>query len=248
VTNRFTRLAASQLAILKRAIHPNRRRQQDKHLHVEAYDVRAHLIRVFGFANWDGEVVGSWLMSDQVWTRPARTGDKPRPEAQVRTVVYRVRYALTIYSLDGERMARYTEEAVGDAQGFPEASIGEAHDFALKTAESQALKRCAINLGDQFGLGLYGDRNADKPLVEVTAWSFDDEHVHEADELDRTAEVVVTEEGGGYYGAPADEHHWIDQIRAAVDLDAASLIYNRARQGKVGNATMSVMRQHLEAM
>jgi hypothetical protein len=27
--------------------------------------------------------------------------------------------------------------------------------MAIKTAESQAFKRAAINLGDQFGLGLY---------------------------------------------------------------------------------------------
>ena len=29
--------------------------------------------------------------------------------------------------------------------------------MAIKTAESQAFKRCAINLGDQFGLSLYNN-------------------------------------------------------------------------------------------
>ena len=35
--------------------------------------------------------------------------------------------------------------------------IGEHHDNAVKTAASDALKRCAINLGTQFGLSLYDD-------------------------------------------------------------------------------------------
>jgi hypothetical protein len=33
--------------------------------------------------------------------------------------------------------------------------LGDLHDNALKTASSDALKRCAINLGSQFGLSLY---------------------------------------------------------------------------------------------
>ena len=36
-------------------------------------------------------------------------------------------------------------------------SRGDAHDNAVKTAESQALKRMAINMGTQFGLSLYRD-------------------------------------------------------------------------------------------
>jgi hypothetical protein len=60
---------------------------------------------------------------------------------------------LTVMAPDGTVLATYTEAAVGDSTNQP--SHADAHDLALKTAESQALKRCAINLGDQFGLGLY---------------------------------------------------------------------------------------------
>ena len=48
---------------------------------------------------------------------------------------------------------------------MPDYMIGDAHDMALKTAESGALKRAATNLGDQFGLSLYNDGSM-LPLVK----------------------------------------------------------------------------------
>ena len=60
--------------------------------------------------------------------------------------------------------ATYTEAAVGSAT-LPQR--GEAHDMAVKTAESDALKRAAINLGDQFGLSLYNN-GAVAPVVVKT--------------------------------------------------------------------------------
>jgi hypothetical protein len=50
---------------------------------------------------------------------------------------------------------------------MPDFKRGDVHDMAIKTAESQALKRCATNLGDQFGLSLYRNGSAD-PVVTVT--------------------------------------------------------------------------------
>jgi hypothetical protein len=53
-------------------------------------------------------------------------------------------------------LCRYTESAIGSTSG-PASMVGEHHDNAIKTAASDALKRCAINLGTQFGLSLYDD-------------------------------------------------------------------------------------------
>lgn len=44
---------------------------------------------------------------------------------------------------------------------------GEAHDMAVKTAESDAFKRAAINLGDNFGLSLYNNGSV-APVVRAT--------------------------------------------------------------------------------
>ena len=47
----------------------------------------------------------------------------------------------------------YEDASVGDSTN--QVSPGDAHDLAVKSAVSGALKRCAVNLGTQFGLSLY---------------------------------------------------------------------------------------------
>jgi recombination DNA repair RAD52 pathway protein len=134
-------LSAEQVEQLLKPINPSRVSKDGKGFsHVEAYDVRAHLNRIFGFARWSSELTDLQLNFE------TEAGGKW-------TVSYRATIALTVYSPQGDRLATYTEAAVGDAKNQP--SRGDAHDMAIKTAESQAFKRAAINLGDQFGLGLY---------------------------------------------------------------------------------------------
>lgn len=113
--------------------------------YLEAYDVRAHLIRVFGFGGFDAEV----LDYDLAFIRDYK-GDNDRA---MQEIAYQARVRLVIRNLDGDEVARFTECAVGSASGGT--GFGDLHDNALKTAVSDALKRCAINLGSQFGLGLY---------------------------------------------------------------------------------------------
>lgn len=134
-------LTAEQVEQLLKPINPTRVSKDGKGFsHVEAYDIRAHLNRIFGFARWSSELLHLELNFET-------------EAANKWTVSYRATLALTVYSPQGDRLATYTEAAVGDAKNQP--SRGDAHDMAIKTAESQAFKRAAINLGDQFGLGLY---------------------------------------------------------------------------------------------
>jgi len=69
---------------------------------------------------------------------------------------------LGIRDQEGRLLAIYSDAAVGSASA-PATMVAEAHDNAMKTAASDALKRCAINLGSQFGLSLYDNGT----LVEV---------------------------------------------------------------------------------
>ena len=115
--------------------------------YLEAWDVKAHLIRIFGFGAWSADVIESSLAYEE------KSGNNW-------SVGYRVVLRLSIPSLN----CTYTEAAVGSAQ-LPQR--GEAHDMAIKTAESDALKRAAINLGDQFGLSLYNN-GATAPVVIQT--------------------------------------------------------------------------------
>jgi recombination DNA repair RAD52 pathway protein len=112
--------------------------------------VKAHLIRVFGFANFDSDTIHEELVGIREYKSQQ---DKPMVE-----VIYRARHRLVIRDQWGNQLATYTEGAVGSASG-PDYTLADLHDNALKTAASDALKRCAINLGTQFGLSLYDDGN-----------------------------------------------------------------------------------------
>ena len=115
--------------------------------YLEAWDVKAHLIRIFGFGEWSWDVLSAELMFD------VDNGGKYN-------VGYKVIGQLRIHATG----ATYTEAAVGSATL---GHLGEAHDMAVKTAESDALKRAAINLGDQFGLSLYNNGSV-APVVVKT--------------------------------------------------------------------------------
>ena len=116
--------------------------------YLEAWDVKAHLIRIFGFGGW------SWTVNN------AELAFEDKNEKGQWNVGYRVLLELRVYDL----VCSYTEAAVGSATL---SQRGEAHDMAIKTAESDALKRAAINLGDQFGLSLYNN-GATAPVVITT--------------------------------------------------------------------------------
>jgi recombination DNA repair RAD52 pathway protein len=138
--------------ILLSPIRPGRVGKDGKGFsHVEAYEIRAHLIRLFDFDGWDSEILSMELVfeseKDGKWT-----------------VCYRAQCELMVRWPEG-RGSRYTEWATGEAKNQP--SRGDAHDLAIKTAESQALKRCAMNLGDQYGLSLY-KKGSMEPLVRQT--------------------------------------------------------------------------------
>lgn len=116
--------------------------------YLESWDVKAHLIRIFGFGGWSWNVLKAELAFEE------------QNERGNWNVGYKVIGRLYIHSLECD----YSEAAVGSASL---SQRGEAHDMAIKTAESDALKRAAINLGDQFGLSLYNN-GATAPVVGNT--------------------------------------------------------------------------------
>ena len=115
--------------------------------YLEAYDVKAHLIRLFGFGGW------SWNVTDATLMYEEKVGANW-------SVGYKVLGTLHIATLD----CTYSEAVVGSAMN---PQRGESHDMAVKTAESDAIKRAAINLGTQFGLSLYNNGSL-KDIVVMT--------------------------------------------------------------------------------
>lgn len=152
-----------QVDILLQPIRPSRvatRSQGGKTLsYVEAWEIRAHLIRLFGFGGFD-VITHS---CDLVYQMDTEVGREKKPGWEV---AYKAHVELTVRSDDGYQ-ARYSEVAVGSATGS--VGLGDLHDNAAKSAVSDALKRCATNLGTQFGLSLYKDGSHNdvvKMLVE----------------------------------------------------------------------------------
>ncbi|HEY8700471.1 MAG TPA: Rad52/Rad22 family DNA repair protein [Arthrobacter sp.] len=199
----MTYLTETQMGQLLRPLNARRVHQSQGQTHMEAYDIRAHLNRIFGFGRWSGDVIEMTLVAENY--------GKSNKGSDAVTVVYRAGYRLTIRAADGEPLATYTEYASGDAPNFPLFKLGDAHDFAMKTAESQALKRAAINLGDQFGLSLY-NKGSLGPLVGGTLVMPDADPAKEG--VDDDAPVIAPEEN------PEQD----EPTRAAADDAAATAV------------------------
>jgi hypothetical protein len=157
IQNQNARFSPYQLRMLHGGINGNRVRNLRGMSHLEAWDVRRQLIRVFGFGGFDIETVSLDLVAE----REKEQGGKSRW-----TVVYRAQVRLIVKNSAGTAIAYFDDGAAGDSVNQP--SLGDAHDMAMKTAFSQALKRCAVNLGDQFGLSLYND-GSQEPVVVFSA-------------------------------------------------------------------------------
>lgn len=113
-----------------------------KFAYLEQWDIRAHLIRYFGFGGWSADLIETELAYEE------------QDDKKKWVVGYRAVLRLTLHGFGPNGVdVTYTEAAVGSSQGG--SSRPDAHDNAIKTAASEALKRCAINLGTVFGLSLY---------------------------------------------------------------------------------------------
>lgn len=155
-----SRLTDNQLKVLFSELHQSRVGFNQKGFaHVQQWDVRRFLIRVFGFGGYDTELVSIECVRE-IEHPPSNPSGKSRW-----TVVYRVHQRLTIKDIAGNPIASYDGVATGDAQNQP--GLGDAHDGAVKEADSQSLKRAAVNLGDAFGLSLYNGGKTDA----VVKWS-----------------------------------------------------------------------------
>lgn len=154
-------LTAAQVRQLLAPIKPIRVLQDPRgNSHVSQQDVTAHLIRVFGFCNFDTQVVSTELVFEEPRLgAPTGAGTHDDPYVVPRIthttrwdVCYRATFRLVVKNPDGSNLATYMDASCGDAQNQ---NRQDAHDLALKSAISTAKKRCCINLGDQWGLSLY---------------------------------------------------------------------------------------------
>ncbi len=105
--------------------------------YVEGWYVMAEANRIFGFDGWDRLSHSQQLLYE-------------RPEAGLTEVAYLARVRVIVRA--------GANSVVREGSGFGRASnvnAGEAHELALKAAETDATKRALATFGNRFGLALY---------------------------------------------------------------------------------------------
>ncbi len=145
-----------QIELLLKPIHPNRVAVTRGLSYVEGYDIRAELTRVFGFGRWSEETLDQQLICEN---ETQTSGGK-----KAWYVVYRTRVRLYVCAPDGSPVCNFDGAHVGEST---HPVRGEAHGNALTNSQTYALRRCAINLGDQFGLSLY-NKGSQEAIIRWT--------------------------------------------------------------------------------
>jgi DNA recombination protein Rad52 len=105
--------------------------------YIEGWHVIAEANRIFGFDGWDRETIAA----ECIWQEPKR---------EPKLCAYAVRVRIKVRA--GDTMICREGSGVGHGTG---ATLGEAHESALKEGETDAMKRAFATFGNQFGLALY---------------------------------------------------------------------------------------------
>lgn len=120
--------------------------------YIEGWIAISEANRIFGFDCWNREISDCKCVSE----RERKIGRDQKPGWGV-TYVITVR--VTVGLPDGGKIVR---EGTGAGHGI-DVDLGQAHESAIKEAETDAMKRALMTFGNPFGLALY-----DKQQAQVT--------------------------------------------------------------------------------
>jgi len=135
---------AALAAPLDRAKVRQREQGRGKVAYLEGWQVIAEANRIFGFDGWQRQTVAMRCVAQAERT----IGRDQKPGWGV-TYTARVRVTVTA----GGR-APLIREGSGAGHGI-DMDLGQAHESALKEAETDAMKRALMTFGNPFGLALY---------------------------------------------------------------------------------------------
>jgi DNA repair and recombination protein RAD52 len=107
--------------------------------YIEGWHAVSEANRIFGFGSWDRETVDLRQLGE-----PREVNGKIR-------VDYMARVRITVW---GGADGRTVRDGCGFGQGI-DRDVGQAHESALKEAETDAMKRALMTFGNSFGLALY---------------------------------------------------------------------------------------------
>jgi len=149
---------AALSAPLDRSVVAEREQGGKKLSYIEAWHAIAEANRIFGFDGWNRETVDLRQLGE-----PRTTQDRYGKD-QIR-VGYSARVRITVLTPTGSTLVR---EGCGFGSGIDK-DVDQAHESALKEAESDAMKRALMTFGNPFGLALYDKTQANVAVVESAA-------------------------------------------------------------------------------
>lgn len=140
---------AALAAPLNRANVKQREQAGRKLSYVEGWHAIAEANRIFGYDGWTRETIDLRCVMEKERSI-GRTNPKPGWG-----VSYIAKVRVIIFAGD----ALVTREGVGAGHGI-DVDLGQAHESALKEAETDAMKRALMTFGNPFGLALYDKEQA----------------------------------------------------------------------------------------
>jgi hypothetical protein len=135
---------AALAAPLDRANVRQREQGRGKVAYVEGWVAIAEANRIFGFDGWQRQTIAVRCVSQA--ERPIGRDQKPGWG-----VTYTARVRVTVTAGGRPPLIR---EGSGAGHGI-DVDLGQAHESALKEAETDAMKRALMTFGNPFGLALY---------------------------------------------------------------------------------------------
>lgn len=113
--------------------------------YVEGWRAIDEANRIFGFDSWTRETIETRCVAE----RERKIGKEPNTRDGW-GVSYIARVRVVVFAAD----TLVTREGVGAGHGI-DVDLGQAHESAIKEAETDAMKRALMTFGNPFGLALY---------------------------------------------------------------------------------------------
>jgi DNA recombination protein Rad52 len=122
--------------------------------YIEGWHAIAEANRIFGFDGWTRETIDLKCVAE-----------KDREIGQAKKPGFGVSYIAKVKIIAFAGDSIVTREGVGAGHGIDQ-DLGQAHESAIKEAETDAMKRALMTFGNPFGLALY-DRTQANVVDEV---------------------------------------------------------------------------------
>lgn len=170
------KLTRGQVARLLTPVRGDRLEKKQGLTYVPQQEVRAELIRTFGPGRTDHTMHEPTLLYETRLEKDHIQFPKTGKAPEYWVVAYMVGCTLRAYDYDGFLVYECTEYHAEECAPLP--NRGEAHAMALTSAQSYALRRAALNLGDNMGLHLYSGGSTAPLVMNTMALADPDSPLH----------------------------------------------------------------------